>query len=102
MNPFAMLFHIAAKNDPSFLNGDGKDTLLTMAVNRLHWGSVPAPFGDRESFATGYLMARERMGRDPELPEGRNHAYDEGYELGEVVARTGRSPEWDTYQFTEN
>lgn len=101
LNPYSVLFHLAAKSDPNFLNGDPKDTLITMEVNRLRWGEVPAPFGDRGSFATGYVMGRERMGRDPELPEGANLAYDEGYEEG-VRAVLGERPEWDPYEFIGN
>lgn len=102
MNPFAVLFHIAAKNDPSFLRGRKEDTLLTLEVNRLCWGDVPAPFGDRASFATGYVMGREGMDRDSAIPEGQNPAYDAGYEEGVGVSLTGNRPEWDNRQFIAN
>lgn len=101
MNPYTVLFHLAAKTDPNFLNGPWKDTLLTMEVNRLRWEKVPAPFGDRGSFAAGYVMGREKMGRDPEIPEGTNPAYDAGYEEG-VRALRGNRPEWDAYEFIGN
>jgi hypothetical protein len=102
VNPYAVLFHLAARNDPNFLGGKKQDTLLTMEVNRLRWGEVPAPFGDRGSFATGYVMGREGMGRDPSLREGDNCAYDAGYEMGVEVSVTGTRPDWDFHRFTAN
>lgn len=102
MNSYMILFHLAAKCDPEFLEGDSNDTLLTMEVNRLRWDEVPSPYGDRSSFATGYVMGREKMGRDPSLPKGQNPAYDEGFAAGIEVLSTGEKPDWDAYRFTGN
>lgn len=102
MNSYYLLFHIAAKSDPEFLGGDWRDTLLTMEVNRLRWDEVPSPYGDRGSFATGYVMGREGMGRDPSLPTGENRSYDEGYERGVRAGVRGERPGWDPYRFTAN
>lgn len=102
LNPYTVLFQLAAWNDPNFLGGKQEDTLLTMEVNRLRWGDVPAPFGDRGAFATGYVMGREGMGRDPALKQGDNHAYDVGYEMGVGVAVTGTRPDWDPHRFIGN
>lgn len=95
MDSFTMLFHLAAFMDPTFLGDDDMGTLLTMEANRLVWPQVPGPCGDKTAFATGYVMGRERMGRDPYLPAGENLDYDLGYERGEAVRQGAPRPPWD-------
>lgn len=95
MNQFTLLFHLAAKTDPTFLCGDDTSTLITMEANRLHWTRVPSPCGDKISFATGYVMGREGVGRDPLLPEGENMDYDLGFECGSGVRDGAPCPPWD-------
>jgi hypothetical protein len=95
MNAFTILFHLAAIADPTFLGGADDDMLLTMEANKLLWPLVPEPGGDKTSFATGYVMGRERMDRDPNLPEGLNLDYDLGYERGLKVTGGSPRPQWD-------
>lgn len=94
MDPYALLFHLAVLNDVSFLSGDATDTILTMEANRLEWDHVPGPCGDKVSFATGYIMGREGMPRDPQTTK--NQDYEFGYDRGDRV-RQGVSPrpDWD-------
>ncbi len=96
MDTFSILFQLAVSNDPSFMEGDTTATILTMEANRLHWDHVPGPCGDKVSFATGYIMGREGMPRDPATPEGENQDYEFGYDRGARV-REGVSPrpDWD-------
>lgn len=95
MDTFSLLFQLAVRNDPSFLSGDSVSTLLTMETNRLQWDRVPGPCGDKVSFATGYVMGREGIPRDPPS-QGENHDYEFGYDRGSRV-REGVSPrpDWD-------
>ncbi len=102
MNAYTLLFHLAAKTDPTFLGGDASDTLVTMEANKLRWNEVPDPFGDKVSFATGYVMGREGMSRDASLDLGENMDYDVGYEVGQRVLRDGIRPRWDRYGVTVN
>ena len=96
MDPYLFLFHLAAKSDPSFLgSNDDQSTIITMEANRLKWDYVPDPCGDRVSFATGYVMGRENLGRDPRLPEGLNPDYDLGYGCGVGVKEGAPVPKWD-------
>lgn len=95
MNHFTLLFHLAAKTDPTFLGSDDMATLITMEANRLRWPRVPGPCGDKVSFATGYVMGREGVGRDPLLPEGENMDYDLGFECGTGVRCGAPRPPWD-------
>ena len=96
MDTFSFLFHLAASNDPSFMQGDNTETLLTVETNRLQWEHVPDPCGDKVAFATGYIMGREGLPREEECPQGANFDFDIGYDRGERV-REGASPrpEWD-------
>jgi len=95
MDTFSLLFHIAVINDPQFIGGDPTSTLITMEANRLHWDLVPEPCGDKVSFATGYIMGREGLPRDPSTPD-ENRDYEFGYVRG-VHVREGLSPrpDWD-------
>ncbi len=102
MNSYALLFYIAAKTDPTFLGGDDEDTLITMEANRLRWDDVPEPYGDKTSFATGYIMGREGMSRDKNLRVGQNLDYDVGYEVGHRVSLGDSRPDWDRYGFVAN
>ena len=102
VNVYTLLFHLAAKTDPTFLGGDALDTLVTMEANKLRWNEVPDPFGDRVSFATGYVMGREGMDRDTRLGLGENMDYDMGYEAGQRVLQGETRPRWDRYGFTAN
>lgn len=102
MNPYTLLFHLAAKTDPTFLGGDASDTLITMEANKLRWDEVPDPFGDRASFATGYIMGREGLERDALLVLGENRDYDVGYEVGQRVLQGENRPGWDCYGVTVN
>ena len=95
MDPYLILFQLAALRDPSFLGDDDTSTILTMEANRLRWPRVPSPCGDKAAFATGYIMGREKMGRDPHLPVGKSVDYDLGYERGVEVWRGAPKPEWD-------
>lgn len=93
MDSFTFLFQLAAITDPSFLGDDDTATILTMEANRLRWPDIPGK--DKPAFATGYIMGREKMGRDPHLPEGENFDYDLGYERGVAVRKGAPRPEWD-------
>jgi hypothetical protein len=95
MDVFKLLFHLAAVTDPEFLGTDDRTALITMEANRLRWAYVPDPHGDKLAFATGYVMGREGLGRDPSLREGSDLDYDLGFEHG-VRVRDGKPrPRWD-------
>ena len=102
MNAYTLMFYIAAKTDPTFLGGSAEETLITMEANKLRWEGVPDPFGDKVSFATGYVMGREGMSRDSRLCLGENMDYDVGYEVGLKVLSGSHRPEWDCYGFVAN
>jgi hypothetical protein len=95
MDAFTILFHLAATKDQSFLGSDEESTLLVMETNRLRWSYVPDPCGDKAAFATGYVMGREGLGRDPQMPEGQNRDYDLGYDRGVGVRSGSPLPKWD-------
>jgi hypothetical protein len=94
MNTYGILFQLASQ-DNGFLLEDDLTTLLTMETNRLELDFVPDLYGDKISFAKGYVMAREKLGRDPNLPEGVDRDYDLGYDRGLRAEMSRSLPHWD-------
>lgn len=95
MNSYTLLFHLASLGTP-FLDQDDASVILTLETNRLRWRHLPYVHGDKVSFATGYVMGREEMDRDPRLTQGQNPGYDLGYECGvRVIRGEAPTPAWD-------
>lgn len=95
MDTYGILFYIAVKTDPSFMGSCDQSVLLTMKTNRLDWGDIPNLYGNQQSFAVGYVMGRDGMGRDPRLRDNEDRDYDMGFEYGCRVRQGKRRPYWD-------
>ena len=97
MNLFNFLFHLNVVNHPDYLtSNDDQDILLTLEANRLCWDYLPEEHPNKVAYATGYLMAREALGRDLAAPVGANPSYDRGYERGQLVIQGAQpQPIWD-------